>query len=73
MILSLCVCLGAVFQVDRKVAHELAAHYGLVSQSFDLEPKRYVSVIKQKVKGYKNEESRGEGMCLRTDGTVHSP
>lgn len=25
-------------------------HYGLLTQSFDLEPKRYVSVIKQKVK-----------------------
>ncbi|CAM9522976.1 unnamed protein product, partial [Hapterophycus canaliculatus] len=33
---------------DRKAAHELAVHYGLVTQSFDLEPKRYVSVIKQK-------------------------
>ncbi|CAM9654703.1 unnamed protein product [Ectocarpus sp. 12 AP-2014] len=34
--------------LDRKAAHELAAHYGLVTQSYDLEPKRYVSVIKQK-------------------------
>jgi len=24
-------------------------YYGLLTQSFDLEPKRYVSVIKQKV------------------------
>ena len=36
-------------QVDRKAAHELAVPYGLLTQSYDLEPKRYVSVIKQKV------------------------
>lgn len=33
---------------NRRVVHELAVHYGLVTQSFDLEPKRYVSAIKQK-------------------------
>ncbi|CAM9514578.1 unnamed protein product [Ascophyllum nodosum] len=32
----------------RRAVHELAVHYGLVTQSYDLEPKRYVSAIKQK-------------------------
>ena len=50
--LSLSLAAVAGVQVDRKAAHELAAHYGLVTQSFDLEPKRYVSVIKQKVCRY---------------------
>lgn len=46
-------------QLDRKAAHELAAHYGLVTQSYDLEPKRYVSVIKQKVHTYLSTRKAG--------------
>ena len=36
-------------QADRLAIHELAVHYGLVTQSFDVEPARYVSAIKKKV------------------------
>lgn len=36
-------------QADRLVVHELAVHYGLVTQSFDIEPARYVSAIKKTV------------------------
>ncbi|CAN0430799.1 unnamed protein product, partial [Ectocarpus sp. 8 AP-2014] len=36
-----------------------ATHYGLVTQSYDLEPKRYVSVIKQKVHTYLSKRKMG--------------
>ena len=36
-------------QADRLAVHELAVHYGLVTQSFDVEPARYVSAIKKPV------------------------
>lgn len=60
--LRVCVraCVRALFlfqQENRRVVHELAVAYGLVTQSFDLEPKRYVSAIKQKV----------QMMCCRRD------
>lgn len=51
---GVCVC---VVKVNRRAVHELAVHYGLLTRSYDVEPKKYVSVIKQQV-GHPSSQAR---------------